>query len=303
MQKKTRVVMILLCGVFSLLLLSSVRFSALLWPQEPTGIDPEPGLSYLAALDGENVREKEASIRRKRAEKDTAGAVPTDADASRTSAAARSSADDASAAASAAASAETGTTAAPKQPLPPLPAPEGGDFRRAFRDVLISGDSLVKAISEYDVLDASQVIAEIGAGVGYLQDTTGQIVEDNPRYLVLHYGENEMDVPENADWFIGRYRSAIRSLQEQLPDTEIFVDSIFPVEDFACTDEPYLKYIAQYNEKLRQMAGELGVTFLDFTPLWNAFEKDYYDGDGIHPVRSFYTEQYLPYLLKEVVGR
>ena len=158
----------------------------------------------------------------------------------------------------------------------------------------------MKAIWEYNILDADQVIAEIGAGVGYLYDTLDAIVAQAPAYLVLHYGENELDVPDNADGFIARYADAIRSLQQRLPGTVIFVDSIFPVEDFACESEPYLRYVSFYNEKLRQMAAELGVTYLDFTALWQTFDKDYYDGDGIHPTRAFYTEQYLPYLISEV---
>ena len=48
------------------------------------------------------------------------------------------------------------------------------------------------------------------------------------------------------------------------------------------------------------MCKNIGVTFIDYDSLWASFSKNYYDLDGIHPVSSFYTEQYLPFVLTEV---
>ena len=48
------------------------------------------------------------------------------------------------------------------------------------------------------------------------------------------------------------------------------------------------------------MTEEVGVTYIDYDPLWQSISNSYYDLDGIHPVSSFYTEQFLPYLLTEV---
>ena len=41
---------------------------------------------------------------------------------------------------------------------------QDGNFRAAFRDTLICGDSLMKALTEYSILDKSQVIAEVSVG-------------------------------------------------------------------------------------------------------------------------------------------
>ena len=49
------------------------------------------------------------------------------------------------------------------------------------------------------------------------------------------------------------------------------------------------------------MTQELGVHYIDHTPQWAAFEKNYYEGDGIHPVYSYYKEKYLPYIYTEVM--
>ena len=171
-----------------------------------------------------------------------------------------------------------------------------GNFRAAFDDIIIAGDSIVEAVSAYGILDDDQVLAEIGAHTWHLSKVTDQIVSSNPKYPILHYGENELDELDNAPYFIERYRECIETLKEELPDTVIFVDSIFPVQEKAYNNEPYTVNIPYYNELIREMAEDLDVIYIDYDPFWEALETDYYEPDGIHPVMSFYTEQYLPYV-------
>lgn len=177
-----------------------------------------------------------------------------------------------------------------------------GNFRAAYDDIIIAGDSLVKAIAEYGILDDDQVIAEIGAHTWHLTNVTDQIVDSDPKYLILHYGENELDELSNAPYFIERYKACIERLKEELPDTVIFVDSIFPVQEKAYNYEPYTVNISYYNELIREMADELDVRYIDYDPFWESMETDYYEPDGIHPVMRFYTEQYLPYVYTVVMN-
>lgn len=175
-----------------------------------------------------------------------------------------------------------------------------GNFKAAYKDILIVGDSLVKSIVEYEILDSSQVIAEIGASTHYLGDVSEEIIEENPRFLVLHFGENELDSEEAAPAFISRYKQRIQYLQEQLPNTSIYIDSILPVTEKGERIEPPTVHIDYYNEQLKQMAADLGVYFIDFTPQFETYETEYHDADGIHMLASFYKEQYLPFVYTEV---
>ncbi len=175
-----------------------------------------------------------------------------------------------------------------------------GNFRKAFSNIVISGDSIVKAIAEYGYLDYDRVIAEIGGNTSYLMGLSDKIIKANPKYLVLHYGENEVESKEHAVSFIIQYKKCITHLKEKLPGTKIFVESIFPVTKKACTREPNLVNIAYYNTKLKKMAEELGVNYLDYTQVWKKYPKYYYDADGIHPIGIYYSEQYLPYIFAEV---
>lgn len=175
-----------------------------------------------------------------------------------------------------------------------------GNYRYAFQDVLISGDSIVKAIEEYGILSSSQVLAEVGAGTDYLEEVSGDIIAANPKYLILHYGENQLSGEAMAASFADTYADCIKKLQKALPDTKIYIDSIFPVSEKALGAEPYLKSIGAYNVAIKKMCKKIGVNFIDYDALWASFSKNYYDADGIHPLSSFYTEQYLPFVLTEV---
>lgn len=176
----------------------------------------------------------------------------------------------------------------------------GGNYRAAFRDTVIAGDSLVKALTEYHILDRSQILAEVSVGPEHLEKMTGTIVSRNPRCLVLHYGENDLDRMERAPYFIREYKQCIETLQKRLPNTAIYVDNIWPVMEKAHKTEPYTVNIDEYNKLLRKMCQEIGVTFLDYDPLFRSFTENYYDPDGIHPKYKFYTEQYLPFVYREV---
>lgn len=178
-------------------------------------------------------------------------------------------------------------------------AMSSGNYKYAFKDVLISGDSMVEAISEYSILNSANIIAKVGAGIPYLNDNIGAIVSANPKILILHFGENQIGTTAQASSLINQYKKVIKTIQSKLPSTKICIDGMFPVEPVAYKHNSYLKNIDYYNNALKKMSDDVGVKFIDYTSLWKSFTKDYYDGDGMHPKYSFYTEQYLPYIAQE----
>ena len=192
---------------------------------------------------------------------------------------------------------EQSTTASALQTTNAL---QSGNFKAAFRDIIIAGDSLIQALTEYHLLSTDQAIGEVGANTGHLEKITGTLVAKNPKALVLHYGENALDKQERAPYFIRNYKACIQTLQNRLPNTKIYVDSIFPVQEKAHKTEPYTVNIDYYNRLIEAMAKELGVTFLDYDPLFQSFSENYYDPDGIHPKYKFYKDQYLPFVYSEV---
>lgn len=175
------------------------------------------------------------------------------------------------------------------------------NFKAAFKDIYFCGDSITQAMYEYGILDIYHVTAAIGVGPSHIDRNLNYIVALNPEILVLHYGVNVMGSESDALPFIENYKKSIEALQEQLPDTIIFVDSIFPVQPVAYKQAPGTKNVDYYNQKISEMCAELGVHYINHTKMFENYEKDYYEGDGIHPVYSYYIEQYLPYIYTEVM--
>lgn len=174
-----------------------------------------------------------------------------------------------------------------------------GNYKYAFKDFVIAGDSMIAAIEEYGVLDSNSIVAKVGAGTTFLTQNIDNIAKKNPKYLVLHFGENQINTTTGYRYLIDPYTKAIKTLKKKLPDTKIFIDSIFPVKPKAYKGNSYLKNIAFYNEKLEQLAKDTGVNYLDSENMFLNLKKNYYEPDGIHPVLSFYTEQYLAFVLQK----
>lgn len=174
------------------------------------------------------------------------------------------------------------------------------DFKAAFKDILIVGDSIMEALPGYGILDSDQVISKVGANTDFIGDNMSTIVKSKPRIIVLHFGLNAMGDKSYAEYFINGYTKQIKALQKKLPKAKIYVDSIFPVSSGAVSASPEYKNIGYYNAQIKKMTKELKVNYIDHTGLWKAYDKNYYDADGIHPLMVYYTEQYLPTILDKV---
>ena len=89
----------------------------------------------------------------------------------------------------------------------------------------------------------------------------------------------------------------INELKDQLPTTRIIISGIFPVD----TSEGYIEEehaaIPSYNKALEAMCKELKVEYLDSTPVFQT-GTNYYEPDGIHTVKAFYDEAWLPFLIE-----
>lgn len=164
-------------------------------------------------------------------------------------------------------------------------------LKEKFDSSVIMGDSIAIGFSEYGVLNSSSVVAEIGACIQNEDAVKAQIEtvkEMNPQMLFLCYGINDIkDDNMTAKKFVNNYKKIIIYIQEELPNTKIFVNSIFPVQNIAIEEEENYKEIDTYNEKLGEMCDDMQIAFLDNTELVSG--QDYED-DGIHFVPKFYKE-------------
>lgn len=168
--------------------------------------------------------------------------------------------------------------------------PASGDTERSLKDrfsgAVVMGDSISNGFSEYDVLNASSVVAKRGIQLEGLDEQISQAKKLNPQVVFLSYGMNDVIATDgDTEAFIKKYAAVIESITKEMPSVRIYINSIFPVSASAAEKEPALAKIADYNTALQEMCDGKHLGFIDNTGL---VQENYYEEDGIHFKAEFY---------------
>lgn len=161
-----------------------------------------------------------------------------------------------------------------------------GNYKAVFQDAVVMGDSISGGLSEYGFLNACSVVSKIGVQLDDLDAQVEKVKEINPQVVFLSYGTN--DIPAtggDVKLFVKEYDALIKKLQKQLPDTKLFVNSIFPVDLQKEKEEPVYGKVKDYNKALSEMCDENQIAFIDNTAL---VSDSYYEDDGVHFKEAFY---------------
>ncbi|MDD6235245.1 MAG: GDSL-type esterase/lipase family protein [Lachnospiraceae bacterium] len=172
--------------------------------------------------------------------------------------------------------------------------------KEVFKDTLFVGDSIMTGFSDFELANKGNVIATVGAFLKpHLENNLDTVINYNPKYLVLHYGLNEMSEDgQIMDAFINNYTADIKKLKAGLPSTKIIVCGLMPVKQTAVDAQKRLKMVGKYNERIRAMCVELGVAYSEDSQLF-VDNGDLYTKDGIHVQRPLYVK-WINYLVKEM---
>lgn len=155
------------------------------------------------------------------------------------------------------------------------------DLVDKFSDSVILGDSRAESIVSYEVLNSSSVVAYKGRNL-ISSEKNGDInkaINLAPKNLFLTYGLNDMQVYKNPSDFTKEYERVIKDIQKKLPNTKIYVNSIFRVNSKAISKSPALKNTVQFNVAISNMCNKLGVTYIDGSSI---VDDKSYESDGIH---------------------
>lgn len=161
------------------------------------------------------------------------------------------------------------------------------NIKSRFSSVVVMGDSITEALVEYDILSPSSVVSEIGIRLDQVEDAIATAVGLQPKIIFLSYGMNDVLATQgDTEKFTRQYAEVVDSLKEQLPNTTIFVNSIFPVSKVKSEEEPLFQEIPKYNEALQEMCDKKNIAFVDNTILAS---EQYYEEDGVHFKANFYS--------------
>lgn len=174
---------------------------------------------------------------------------------------------------------------------PSIPVTEKSP-KEAFRDnnAVIMGDSFVEGMTAYEVLYEENAIWTRGKRIDNFYDDLDKAVLKNPDILILAYGSNDVQMwGSNVNSFINAYSKAINTIKEKLPNTKIYICSIFEVSESAKIKDSTFRNIPLFNEKLKIFADENNITLIDSSYIIKE-NNDPYSYDGIHPKAFFYPK-------------
>lgn len=160
------------------------------------------------------------------------------------------------------------------------------NYRELFANSVVMGDSITEGLEEYDILNASSVVAEIGVELVDLGDQVKKVKELNPQFIFLAYGMNDIAATNgDTQLFVKQYTELIDDVQKKLPDTKIFVNSIFPVQEQEIEENALYAHLSEYNDALQQLCDKRQIAYIDNTDL---AAPDDYEEDGVHFKATFY---------------
>ena len=117
--------------------------------------------------------------------------------------------------------------------------------------------------------------------------------QSESKRFFLAFGANDLEIYNgDSSAFIDAYRVKVKQIQNALPDTAIYINSILPIQQSAIDQNPALAYYDSFNQALRDFCDEMGCTFIDDTFL---VDESMYEPDGEHMVYNYYPK-WLTYM-------
>ncbi len=169
-----------------------------------------------------------------------------------------------------------------------------------FIDYAIMGDSRTMGFDQYGFLPSERILAHGGATIADIPDYMDQLKTLNPSYVFLCYGLNDVSIGywNTPEEYVADLGAAIESIKTELPNAEVFVNSIFPARDPAFEQSEEWRKIPEYNEVIQAYCEEKGYPYIDNDQIIEE-HSDLYDEDGIHLQQDFY-EYWAINMLTEV---
>ena len=123
-----------------------------------------------------------------------------------------------------------------------------------------------------------------------------EVLASKPKAIFLMDGINDLFRKLPYDISVNNYRRIIRMIKQQSPKTKIYMESVLQINE-EMTSATYTKgrnkMVPVLNEKIKQMAAEENITYINIVPLFedgNGNLKKELSIDGVHLKASAYIE-------------
>lgn len=173
--------------------------------------------------------------------------------------------------------------------------------REIFSDSVFLGDSITEPLSFYKFIERSRVIADKGLTAQEAFNRVDEVVALNPEKIFILFGMNDILSLDRSEDFIANYTRLISEIERELPNTQIYVQSILHVDAKVQEKKPLLTNarIDDFNKALQVMAEDQNIKYLDINSIADQYSENLLEPDGIHYVYKFYG-LWLDYIEKHI---
>ncbi|WP_050739054.1 GDSL-type esterase/lipase family protein [Acetobacterium bakii] len=167
-------------------------------------------------------------------------------------------------------------------------AVDADNYPVLFESSVVLGDSIAEGLGLYGYLKPSSLIGLLGKSTATSIEDVPKLVDLAPRNVFIELGLNDLSAPNHdLNSFITSYDNLIDAIKLQLPNTQVYICSIFPVTEEVLLDRPEFAQIEAYNAALVELAKRKNIHYLDTYTLLKT-NPQYYAEDGIHMLSGFY---------------
>ena len=170
------------------------------------------------------------------------------------------------------------------------------------KDIVFLGNSITDGGEWMELFD-NKHIKNRGISADQTQDVLSrlyQVTEGQPRKIFLLIGINDLnDDPANTEKAVRNIQTIIERIQKESPKTELYVQSIMPVDD---RRPAKAQELVKANARIQAICKEKGVTYIDLHPVLadeNGNLRADYTNDGLHLMGAGYqawAEALRPYI-------
>lgn len=163
-------------------------------------------------------------------------------------------------------------------------------LQQQFQNTIILGDSIAAGLVEYGILHDDVIYAKRGLRTDNCDEIIDHILESSPDTIFIELGMNDLEYCQgDSDRFKAQYSKILTRIHETLPNTNIFINAILPMDESAIDRVSTYKNYVDFNKVLMDLCVNQQAVFLDNNFILQDME-DKYEFDGIHPKYNFYQK-------------
>ncbi len=163
------------------------------------------------------------------------------------------------------------------------------DVWTLFRDCAIMGDSRAVGFSYFEYMPEERVIAGAGWTIRDIEEHLAELKNVNPTIVFLCFGLNDTSIGiwQTPEEYAAEYDQIIQHLNRELPNTQVYVNSILPARDPAFDTSEKWREIPDYSAAVERLCAQKGYHFVNNDAVAEE-HSDLWEIDGIHLYSDFY---------------